>query len=170
MRALLRPSVSLAGAALRFQPWTQVCPERSMRFPVGQGEHAGSALSSARTRRSFYLHCGDTWLRMGSRASRSARTTGGFGGNRFHSWSQFVGSSIRETAGKLHVLPNLAGSSPKESITDIFELPTIFVPHSYCGYSQHAPSEDVLNPVCRDALRVMVGIFWHIGDKPTRAG
>lgn len=81
-----------------------------------------------------------------------------------HPWAQFVGASIRETAGDLHVLPNLAGSLPNDSFTDILGLPTIWVPHSYRGCSQHAPNEHVLKPVCRDALRVMAGVFWDIGE------
>ncbi|MDV7142056.1 M20 family metallopeptidase [Tropicimonas sp. TH_r6] len=80
-----------------------------------------------------------------------------------HPWAQFVGASIRATAGGLHVLPNLAGSLPNDSFTDILELPTIWIPHSYRGCSQHAPNEHVLKPLCRDALRVMAGVFWDVG-------
>ncbi|EAQ47386.1 MAG: hypothetical protein BM560_06195 [Roseobacter sp. MedPE-SWde] len=87
-----------------------------------------------------------------------------------HPWAQFVGASIRETAGDLHVLPNLAGSLPNDSFTDILGLPTIWVPHSYRGCSQHAPNEHVLKPVCRDALRVMAGVFWDIGASGFRGG
>lgn len=84
-----------------------------------------------------------------------------------HPWAQFVGDSIRETSGgPLHVLPNLAGSLPNDSFTDILELPTIWVPHSYRGCSQHAPNEHVLKPLCGDALKVMAGVFWDIGAKP----
>lgn len=86
-----------------------------------------------------------------------------------HPWAQFVGDSIRETAGALHVLPNLAGSLPNDSFTDILELPTIWVPHSYRGCSQHAPNEHVLKPLCRDALKVMAGVFWDVGAKPVPA-
>lgn len=85
-----------------------------------------------------------------------------------HPWAQFVGASIRETSGDLHVLPNLAGSLPNDSFTDILGLPTIWIPHSYRGCSQHAPNEHVLKPVCRDALRVMAGVFWDIGAKTFR--
>ncbi|MFY1713491.1 M20 family metallopeptidase [Tritonibacter mobilis] len=82
-----------------------------------------------------------------------------------HPWAQFVGDSIRKTSGELHVLPNLAGSLPNDSFTDILEVPTIWVPHSYRGCSQHAPNEHVLKPVCRDALRVMAGVFWDLGEQ-----
>ena len=86
-----------------------------------------------------------------------------------HPWAQFVGASIRETAGDLHVLPNLAGSLPNDCFTDILGLPTIWVPHSYRGCSQHAPNEHTLKPLCRDALRVMAGIFWDLGEGKTPA-
>ena len=82
-----------------------------------------------------------------------------------HPWARFVGNSIRETSGgALHVLPNLAGSLPNDSFTDILGVPTIWVPHSYRGCSQHAPDEHVMTSVCRDGLQVMAGIFWDIGD------
>ncbi|EAQ04286.1 hypothetical protein OB2597_09089 [Pseudooceanicola batsensis HTCC2597] len=86
-----------------------------------------------------------------------------------HPWARFVGDSIRATAGDLHVLPNLAGSLPNDCFTDILGLPTIWIPHSYRGCSQHAPNEHVLKPVCRDALGVMAGLFWDLGGRDTPA-
>lgn len=81
-----------------------------------------------------------------------------------HPWAEFVARSIRETSGgALHILPNLAGSLPNDCFADILGLPTIWVPHSYRGCSQHAPNEHVLKPLCRDALRVMAGVFWDVG-------
>lgn len=81
-----------------------------------------------------------------------------------HPWVQFVKRSIETTAGKPpHVLPNLAGSLPNDTFADILGLPTVWVPHSYRGCSQHAPDEHVLKPVCRDALRIMAGVFWDVG-------
>lgn len=85
-----------------------------------------------------------------------------------HPWVQFVRRSIEETAGKPpHVLPNLAGSLPNDTFADILGLPTVWVPHSYRGCSQHAPNEHVLKPVCRDALRIMAGVFWDVGSRET---
>ncbi|WOI57644.1 M20 family metallopeptidase [Palleronia sp. LCG004] len=82
-----------------------------------------------------------------------------------HPWVERIGASIRETSGgALHVLPNLAGSLPNDSFTDILGLPTIWVPHSYRGCSQHAPNEHVLKGVSRDGLRIMAGIFWDLGE------
>lgn len=88
-----------------------------------------------------------------------------------HPWVGFVKESITRTAGRApHVLPNLAGSLPNDSFADILGLPTVWVPHSYRGCSQHAPNEHVLKPVCRDALCVMAGLFWDMGAGGTPAG
>ncbi|MDQ2094956.1 M20 family metallopeptidase [Rhodalgimonas zhirmunskyi] len=81
-----------------------------------------------------------------------------------HPWVGFVRDSLEKTSGKApHVLPNLAGSLPNDTFADILGLPTVWVPHSYRGCSQHAPNEHVLKPVCRDALRLMAGLFWDVG-------
>ena len=44
-------------------------------------------------------------------------------------------------------------------------LPTIWVPHSYPGCSQHAPNEHILMPVTEEALAIMAGLFWDLGEK-----
>lgn len=85
-----------------------------------------------------------------------------------HPWVKFVAASLTKSAGKApHILPNLAGSLPNDSFSDILGLPTVWVPHSYRSCSQHAPDEHVLKPVCRDALRVMAGVFWDLGEGNT---
>ena len=43
-------------------------------------------------------------------------------------------------------------------------LPTIWVPHSYPGCSQHAPDEHILLPVTEEALAIMAGMFWDLGE------
>ncbi len=85
-----------------------------------------------------------------------------------HPWVGFITASIERTAGQPpHVLPNLAGSLPNDSFTDILGLPTVWVPHSYRGCSQHAPNEHVLKSLSLDALRVMAGLFWDLGEGGT---
>ncbi len=82
-----------------------------------------------------------------------------------HPWVTFVAQSLEQTSGKApHILPNLAGSLPNEVFADILGLPTVWVPHSYRGCSQHAPNEHVLKSVSQDALKLMTGLFWDIGD------
>ncbi|WP_419905845.1 M20 family metallopeptidase [Kiloniella sp.] len=83
-----------------------------------------------------------------------------------HPWVQFTAESISKTSGKTpHILPNLAGSLPNDTFSDILELPTVWVPHSYGGCSQHAPDEHILKSISRDGLRNMAGLFWDIAEK-----
>ena len=86
-----------------------------------------------------------------------------------HPWAQWVKKSLAQTAGKdIAVLPNLGGSLPNDVFADILGLPTIWVPHSYSGCSQHAPNEHVLDSISREALRLMTGLWWDlgVGDTP----
>ena len=83
-----------------------------------------------------------------------------------HPWVDIVSSSIVKTSNKKpHIVPNLAGSLPNDSFTDILGLPTIWIPHSYRGCSQHAPNEHVLKSVCFDALKIMAGVYFDIGEQ-----
>jgi len=83
-----------------------------------------------------------------------------------HPWVRFAARSLERTAGRPpHILPNLAGSLPNDSFADILGLPTVWVPHSYRGCSQHAPNEHVLKGVSRGALSVMAGLFADIGSE-----
>jgi hypothetical protein len=41
----------------------------------------------------------------------------------------------------------------------------VWVPHSYPACSQHAPDEHLLKPVVRQALQLMTGLFWDLGDQ-----
>tara|TARA_B110000305_G_scaffold227096_1_gene275404 strand:+ start:203 stop:1591 length:1389 start_codon:yes stop_codon:yes gene_type:complete len=87
-----------------------------------------------------------------------------------HPWARWVVKSIEETSvHDVAVLPNLGGSLPNDVFADVLELPTIWVPHSYAGCSQHAPNEHVLAPTCRDALRIMTGLWWDLGEPGTLA-
>lgn len=86
-----------------------------------------------------------------------------------HPWAQWAIASLARTAGgrDIAVLPNLGGSLPNNVFADTLGLPTIWVPHSYAGCSQHAPNEHVLAHVCRDALRLMTGLWWDLGAGDT---
>ena len=67
-------------------------------------------------------------------------------------------------AGKPAILPNLGGSLPNDIFAVDLGLPTVWVPHSYPGCSQHAPNEHLLAPVARQALTIMSGIYWDLGE------
>ncbi|MGX1500149.1 acetylornithine deacetylase/succinyl-diaminopimelate desuccinylase-like protein [Labrenzia sp. MBR-25] len=88
-----------------------------------------------------------------------------------HPWVRRVAVSVGETTGKKPVLlPNLAGSLPNESFSETLGLPTVWLPHSYPGCSQHAPDEHLLLSSSREALRMMTGLFWDIGEGRGHAG
>ncbi|WP_102106712.1 M20 family metallopeptidase [Oceaniglobus roseus] len=82
-----------------------------------------------------------------------------------HPWVRFVAASLEEVTGKApHILPNLAGLLPNDCFAEVLGMPTVWVPHSYAGCSQHAPNEHMLAPVAREALLAMTGLFWDIGE------
>jgi acetylornithine deacetylase/succinyl-diaminopimelate desuccinylase-like protein len=80
-------------------------------------------------------------------------------------WVTWVKLSLERTTGRLPtILPNLGGSLPNDIFTDVLNLKTIWVPHSYAGCSQHAPNEHLLGPIAREGLGLMAGLFWDLGD------
>jgi len=85
-------------------------------------------------------------------------------------WVRWVVQSIDTSTGKkTAVLPNLGGSLPNDVFADTLGLPTVWVPHSYAGCSQHAPDEHLLAPVAREALKLMAGLWWDLGEHNTPA-
>jgi acetylornithine deacetylase/succinyl-diaminopimelate desuccinylase-like protein len=82
-------------------------------------------------------------------------------------WVNWTAESIRRTNGKAPaILPNFGGSLPNDVFSEGLGLPTIWVPHSYPGCSQHAPNEHILLPVIEEALAIMAGLFWDLGEMP----
>ena len=87
-----------------------------------------------------------------------------------HPWVRWAQASLERTTGAPPaILPNLGGSLPNDVFSETLGLPTVWVPHSYPGCSQHAPNEHMLASVARDALRVMTGLFWDLGESDARA-
>jgi acetylornithine deacetylase/succinyl-diaminopimelate desuccinylase-like protein len=83
-----------------------------------------------------------------------------------HPWVRWAQASLERTTGKKPaILPNLGGSLPNDAFSEVLGLPTVWVPHSYAACSQHAPNEHMLAPVAREALRIMTGLFWDLGEK-----
>ncbi len=88
-----------------------------------------------------------------------------------HPWVRRAAASIARTTGAPPViLPNLGGSLPNDVFADVLGLPTIWVPHSYAGCSQHAPDEHLLAPIARQGLEIMTGLFWDLGADGPPAG
>ncbi|MBN8920598.1 MAG: M20/M25/M40 family metallo-hydrolase, partial [Rhizobiales bacterium] len=85
-----------------------------------------------------------------------------------HPWVRWAVQSLHATANrKPAILPNLGGSLPNDIFSDILHLPTVWVPHSYPGCSQHAPNEHLPLAVARDGLRLMAGLYWDLGEPGT---
>ena len=84
-------------------------------------------------------------------------------------WVGWALASIAKTTGKKPaLLPNFGGSLPNDVFADILGLPTIWVPHSYPSCSQHAPDEHLLASVAREALQIMAGLFYDLGQDGPR--
>ncbi|RPH46121.1 MAG: M20 peptidase family dipeptidase [Burkholderiales bacterium] len=85
-----------------------------------------------------------------------------------HPWVRWAAASIGASTGAAPaILPNLGGSLPNDAFSERLGLPTVWVPHSYAGCSQHAPNEHLLAPVAREALRLMAGLYWDLGEPGT---
>lgn len=83
-----------------------------------------------------------------------------------HAYVRWASASIAATTGALPaILPNLGGALPNDIFAEILGMPTIWVPHSYPGCSQHAPNEHVPKALMREALGLMTGLYWDLGEK-----
>ena len=65
------------------------------------------------------------------------------------------------------MLPNVGGSLPNDIFSEGLGLPTIWIPHSYPGCSQHAPNEHFPTALAREALGIMAGVYWDLGEPGT---
>jgi acetylornithine deacetylase/succinyl-diaminopimelate desuccinylase-like protein len=85
-------------------------------------------------------------------------------------WVEWARRSLAQTTGAQPVLlPNLGGTLPNDVFADVIGMPTLWVPHSYPGCSQHAPDEHMLGPVIREGLQIMAGLFWDLGTREAAA-
>ncbi|HRK19336.1 MAG TPA: M20 family metallopeptidase [Hyphomicrobiaceae bacterium] len=80
-------------------------------------------------------------------------------------WAAWAAKSMQATTGKKPaIIPSTGGGVPNDIFQLDLGLPTLWVPHSYAGCSQHAPDEHVLMPVMRSAMAVMAGLYWDLGS------
>ncbi|VWB23143.1 Succinyl-diaminopimelate desuccinylase [Burkholderia aenigmatica] len=84
-------------------------------------------------------------------------------------WVKWALVSIHSTSGKTPALiPNLGGTVPNAVFAKTLGLPTVWVPHSYPACSQHAPNEHFLGSLGREALAIMAGLWWDLGEDGAR--
>jgi acetylornithine deacetylase/succinyl-diaminopimelate desuccinylase-like protein len=82
-----------------------------------------------------------------------------------HPWAAFVQGSLQKSSNvKTAIVPSMGGSICNDIFTDDLGLPTMWIPHSYASCSQHWPDEHILMPLTRNALQVMAGLYWDIGE------
>ena len=87
-----------------------------------------------------------------------------------HPWARWAVASLQKTCLiKPAFLPNLGGTIPNDAFSHVIGMPTIWVPHSYGGCSQHAPDEHLLAPVVKEGLQIMAGLFWDLAENPPDA-
>jgi acetylornithine deacetylase/succinyl-diaminopimelate desuccinylase-like protein len=88
-----------------------------------------------------------------------------------HPWALFAKASFERTepTQRPAIIPSAGGGVPNDVFQDILGLPTLWIPHSYAGCSQHAPDEHVLMPVMESAAGLMAGLYWDIGAGPVPA-
>ncbi|MGO8658106.1 hypothetical protein ACC771_21280, partial [Rhizobium ruizarguesonis] len=55
-------------------------------------------------------------------------------------------------------------------LAETLDLPTIWVPHSYPGCSQHAPNEHLPLSIAREGLALMAGLYWDLGEPGVPVG
>lgn len=85
-----------------------------------------------------------------------------------HPAAQLIAGAIAEGTGTPPViLPALGGSLPNDIFRDGLGLPTVWVPHSFPGCSQHAPDEHLPKRLLYDATGVMaVALGALAGTRP----
>lgn len=75
-------------------------------------------------------------------------------------------STIAEATGKKPaLLPNFGGGVPNYHFTDILNLPTLWIPHSYPSCGQHGANEHNLKTIYYEGLKIMTELFWKLGDE-----
>ena len=84
-----------------------------------------------------------------------------------HPWVTRIAASLEATEGAAPaILPNLGGSLPNDIFATDLGLPTVWIPHSYPGCRQHGPDEHLPIALARQALGLMAGLYWDLGEAP----
>jgi acetylornithine deacetylase/succinyl-diaminopimelate desuccinylase-like protein len=97
-----------------------------------------------------------------------ATNDGGFAATRIepdHPWALWATRSVqRSSNAKPAVIPQTGGSICNDLFTDLLGMATIWVPHSYGACSQHAPDEHILMPLSENAIEIMAGLYFDLGE------
>lgn len=81
-------------------------------------------------------------------------------------WVGWARGSLERSLGKsVAVLPNVGASLPNDIFSDLLEMRTIWIPHSYPAAANHGVNEHVPLSVIREGLRGMAGLYWDLGTE-----
>ena len=81
-------------------------------------------------------------------------------------WVGWTMASIERTTGaRPDLVPNSSGGLPSELFARHLGVPVIWIPQSYRGCCQHGPNEHLLAPLAREALAIMAGLFFDLGER-----
>jgi acetylornithine deacetylase/succinyl-diaminopimelate desuccinylase-like protein len=82
-----------------------------------------------------------------------------------HPFALWMKAAVSRASGQdCAVLPNSGGSNVTEIMQYDLGMPTVWLPLSYAGCSQHAPNEHILQPLMRDGLKIVTSVYWDLGD------
>jgi acetylornithine deacetylase/succinyl-diaminopimelate desuccinylase-like protein len=82
-------------------------------------------------------------------------------------WVGWAKHALDAVAAKpVALLPNFGGGLPNHVFTDVLDLATLWLPHSYPGCLQHAPDEHLLAPVAREGLVLATALFAALSRAP----
>ncbi len=83
-------------------------------------------------------------------------------------WVRWAAAAMERTTGEVPVIvPNSGGSICNDAFRDVLGIPTVWIPLSYGGCSQHAPDEHILWSVVREGMEIVTGVYWDLGDPET---
>ena len=81
-----------------------------------------------------------------------------------HPFALWMKAAVSRASGQdCAVLPNSGGSNVTEIMQYDLGMPTVWLPLSYAGCSQHAPNEHILQPLMRDGLKIVTSVYWDLG-------
>jgi acetylornithine deacetylase/succinyl-diaminopimelate desuccinylase-like protein len=82
-----------------------------------------------------------------------------------HPFARWMQAAVSRASGQdCALLPNGGGSNVTEIMQYDLGMPTVWLPLSYAGCSQHAPDEHILKPLMRTGLEIVTSVYWDIGD------
>ena len=80
-------------------------------------------------------------------------------------WVGWTEASMAKTLGHPPtVVPNSSGGLPSAIFGNHLGCPVLWIPHSYSGCRQHGPDEHAMEPILKEGLTIMTGVFWDLGE------